>query len=75
MCYEMRQSFKNGNVWYKIYKDDKVVYIYTHEREARETMEYLTEEIAVKAFSKAHKGSLYLSTPFTDPRSGMGRKS
>jgi hypothetical protein len=70
----MRQSFKNGNVWYKIYKDDNVVYIYSHEREAREKMEYLTEEIAAKAFKKAHEGSLYLSAPFTDARSGMGQK-
>ena len=74
MCYEMRQSFKNGNVWYKIYKDDNVVYIYSNEREAREKMEYLTEEIAAKAFKNAHKGSLYLSAPFTDARSGMGQK-
>lgn len=74
MCYEMRQSFKNGNVWYKIYKDDKVVYIYSHEQEATQKLEYLREEIASKAFNKAHEGSLYLSAAFTDSRSGMGQK-
>lgn len=74
MCYEMRQSFNNGDVWFEIYKDDKVVYMYNHEQEATQKLEYLREEIAAKAFKKAHEGSLYLSAPFTDSRSGMGQK-
>jgi hypothetical protein len=61
-------------MYFDLYHADVCVGWYLLESHAIEAVKEKQTYAAFKAFQKAHDGSTYLSKPFVDARSGMGRK-
>lgn len=66
---------------YNVYQDDKYLFSCDSQSQVEQGISKRENailkrksEIAAAAFVFAHDGSKYLTEPFTNPRSGMGRK-